>query len=91
MTTFIGKHDVCALLQVTERTLARYRADHWYQGVHFVKPVQKILYNRELIEDWMVNRHDYSAHLRAIEAYQATLASNQKGKLGNKTQSLKTF
>ena len=77
MTTFIGKHEDCKLLQVTERTLARYRADHWYLGIHYLKPVQKILYNRELIEDWMINRHEYHAHLRAIEAYQATLPSNQ--------------
>jgi hypothetical protein len=80
MTTFISKQDACALLQVTERTLSRYRANHWYRGIHFVQPVQKILYNRELIEDWMVNRHDYPTHLRAIEAYQATLPSNQKRK-----------
>jgi hypothetical protein len=80
MTTFIGKIETCALLQVTDRTLSRYRADHWYLGIHFVQPVQKILYNKELIEDWMVNRHDWSTHMRAIEAYQATLPSNQKRK-----------
>jgi hypothetical protein len=78
MTTFISKLEACALLHVTERTLSRYRATHWYLGIHFVQPVQKILYNRELIEDWMVNRQDYPAHLRAIESYQATLPSNQK-------------
>ncbi len=77
MTTFISKQDVCELLQVSERTLARYRAEYWYRGIHYVQPVQKTRYNKELIEDWMVNRHDYSAHLRAIEAYQATLPSNQ--------------
>ncbi len=78
--TFIDKHEVCQLLKVSDRTLSRYREQHWYLGIHYVKPVQKILYNRELIEDWMVNRHDYPAHLRAIEAYQATLLSNQKRK-----------
>jgi hypothetical protein len=80
MTTYMNKHEACALLQVTERTLTRYRSNHWYLGIHFVKLPQKILYNRELIEDWMVNREDYSTHLRAIEAYQATLPSNQKRK-----------
>jgi len=78
MTTFIGKIEACALLQVTERTLSRYRSSYWYLGTHFVQPVQKILYNRELIEDWMVNRHDWAAHMKAIEAYQATIPSNQK-------------
>lgn len=80
MTTFIGKIETCTLLQVTDRTLSRYRAYHWHLGIHFVQPVQKILYNKELIEDWMVNRHDWATHLRAIEAYQATLPSNQKRK-----------
>ena len=78
MTTFIDKYEVCKLLRVGERTLARYREQHWYLGIHFVQPVQKILYNKELIEDWMVNKHEYSVHLRAIEAYQASLPSNQK-------------
>ncbi|MBW4662101.1 MAG: helix-turn-helix domain-containing protein [Drouetiella hepatica Uher 2000/2452] len=80
MMTFIDKREVCEFLKVGERTLARYREKHWYLGIHYVQPVQKILYNRELILDWMVNRHDYIAHLRAIEAYQATLPSNQKRK-----------
>jgi hypothetical protein len=80
MTTYMNKHEACALLQVTERTLSRYRSYQWQLGIHFFQPVQKILYNKELIEDWMVNRHDYPAHLRAIEAYLATLPSNQKRK-----------
>jgi hypothetical protein len=78
MTTFIDKHEVCKLLKVGDRTLGRYREKYWFLGIHFAQPVQRILYNKELIEDWMVNRHDYPAHLRAIESYQATLPSNQK-------------
>jgi hypothetical protein len=77
MATFIDRQAACDLLQISVRTLARYRSDYWYLGIHYVQPVQKILYNKELIEDWLVNRHDYAAHLRAIEAYQATLPSNQ--------------
>ena len=78
MTTWVAKADVMALLQISERTLARYRSDHWYIGIHYSKPVQKILYNRELLEDWMINRHEWGAHLRAIEFFQASLPSNQK-------------
>ena len=78
MTTWVTKTDVMALLQISERTLARYRSDHWYIGIHYSKPVQKILYNRELLEDWMINRHEWGAHLRAIEFFQASLPSNQK-------------
>lgn len=80
MHEFISKQEVCQLLQVTERTLARYREKHWYKGIHFVQPIQKILYNKALILDWMVNRDDAIAHLRAIENYQASLPSNQKRK-----------
>jgi Helix-turn-helix domain len=75
--TFISKKEACDLLKISERTLARYRSDHWYLGIHYVKPVQKILYNKELIEDWLVNKHDWGTHMRAIEAYQSTLPSNQ--------------
>jgi hypothetical protein len=77
-TTWIGKQDACKMLQVTERTLARYRDDQLMIGIHFIKPVQKILYNKELLEDWMVNRHEWGVHLRAIEIYQSSLASNQR-------------
>jgi hypothetical protein len=78
VTTFISKQEVFNLLHVRERTLARYRELYWHLGIHYVQPVQKILYNRELIEDWMVNRHDLPAHQRAIDAYLASLPSNQK-------------
>jgi hypothetical protein len=78
MTTWLDKHEICALLKVTDRTLTRYRSDKWMIGIHYVKPVQKILYNKELIEDWLVNRHEWHIHLRAIDLYQASLPSNQK-------------
>jgi hypothetical protein len=80
MTTYLDKHEACKLLKICDRTLARYRDTEWHLGIHYFKPVQKILYNRELIEDWLVNRRDYPAHLRAMEAYQASLLSNQPRK-----------
>jgi nitric oxide reductase activation protein len=79
-TQFIDKHEACRLLRVTERSLARYRDLYWYQGIHYVKPVQKILYNKTLLVDWMINRHDWMAHQRAIEIFQASLPSNQPKK-----------
>ena len=42
MTTWIGKKDIKELLQISERTLARYRSDYWYIGIHYTKPVQKV-------------------------------------------------
>ena len=77
MATFINKQEVCKLLDISDRSLVRYREKYWLLGAHYVKPVQKILYNRELIEDWLVNRHNPVAHQRAIDAYQASLLSNQ--------------
>lgn len=78
MTTWISRPEAMALLQISRRTLSRYCAEHWYLSIHYCKPVQKIFYNRELLEDWMVNRHEWGVHLRAIEHYQASLPSNQK-------------
>jgi hypothetical protein len=77
MTTWITKQEVMKLLNISDRTLARYRSLHWYIGIHYAKPVQKVSYNRELVEDWMVNRHEWSVHLRAIELYQSSLPSNK--------------
>jgi predicted DNA-binding transcriptional regulator YafY len=78
MTTGISRPEAMASLQISRRTLSRYCAELWYLGIHYCKHVQKILYNRELLEDWMVNRHEWGVHLRAIELYQASLPSNQK-------------
>jgi hypothetical protein len=78
-TTWITKQEACALLKVSGRTLARYRDETLMDGIHFSRiSVQKILYNKELLLDWIPNRHDWATHLRAIEIYRASLPSNQK-------------
>jgi hypothetical protein len=78
MATWISKQEAMALLNVSERTLARYRRIEWEVGIEYAKPIQKTSYNKELIEDWLVNRGDPMAHLRAVQAYQASLPSNQR-------------
>jgi hypothetical protein len=79
MTTWISKQEACALLKVAPRTLARYRSDTLMFGIHYSKiSEQKILYNKELLMDWIANRQDWATHLRAIDLYQASLPSNQR-------------
>jgi hypothetical protein len=81
MTTWITKKEACALLKVSGRTLARYRDETLMDRIHFSRiSKQKILYNQELLLDWIPNRYDWATHLRAIELYQASLASNQRRK-----------
>lgn len=81
MTTWLTKKETCELLKVSGRSLARYRDETLMEGIHFTKvSKQKILYNQELLMDWLANKHDWDTHLRAIEAYQASLPSNQKRK-----------
>ncbi len=81
---FIDKHAAAQLLKCHPASIARYRQDPkigWIEGVHFARPNgQKVLYNRELLQDWLANRHDPIAHLTAVENYQASLLCNQKRK-----------
>jgi hypothetical protein len=67
----ISSPEVRALLGgISVKTLQRYRDKRWIDGVHYFKPVQRCLYNRPLIQDWMRNAaHDPAAHQDAIEAW----------------------
>lgn len=48
------------------------------QGIHYVEVNSRlILYNLPLMIDWLANRHDPSAHTRAITHFQASLLSNR--------------
>ena len=71
----IKSSEVRSLLgDISKRTLDRYRAQHWHCGIHYVKPVQRCMYVKPMILDWMVNRQESSAHQNAMEAW---LAANQ--------------
>lgn len=84
MTTWIKKNQAGALLQRHPGSLARYRNDPnigWIEGIHWTRPNgQEVLYNQELLLDWLANRADPDAHLRAIADYQASLPSNRSRK-----------
>ena len=63
---------------ISVKTLQRYRLKHWTLGIHYMQPVQRCQYNRPLIEDWIVNRHEPQAHNRAIEAWVFSQQGNQR-------------
>jgi hypothetical protein len=48
----------------------------WVEGIHWFRlHHNSVLYNKTLIEDWIVNRSNPIAHQRAIDAYLASLPS----------------
>jgi hypothetical protein len=74
-------------LHVSTSSLARWRkAGSLEEGVHYFKTSPtSILYNVELIFDWLANKHQPELHERAIENFLAALPSSQpKPKRPNK-------
>lgn len=80
MFQFANKQMASERLSLSFATLKKYRLDGtWIERTHWVRVNSHyILYNLELIQDWLHNRHDPIAHHRAIEIYHASLISNQK-------------
>ncbi len=74
-TDLIKSSEVRALLgNISPRTLDRYRAKHWHCGIHYVQPIQRCMYVKPMILDWLINRKEPGTHQRAMEAW---LAANQ--------------
>jgi tRNA(His) 5'-end guanylyltransferase len=80
MVQFVTKHKVIEALNLSDVTIKKYRRKgEWIEGIHWVRINSRcVRYNLDLIQDWMHNRHNPEAHLRAIIAYQRTLLSHQK-------------
>jgi tRNA(His) 5'-end guanylyltransferase len=80
MFQFANKQTAKERLNLSFTTLKKYRLDGtWIEGTHWVRVNSRcILYNLELLQDWLHNRHDPIAHYRAIDLYHASLPSNQK-------------
>jgi tRNA(His) 5'-end guanylyltransferase len=80
MFQFANKQLASERLNLSCSTLKKYRLNGTLiEGTHWVKVnCRCILYNLELIQDWLHNRHDPIAHHRAIDIYHASLVSNQK-------------
>ncbi|MBW4422748.1 MAG: hypothetical protein KME13_26815 [Myxacorys californica WJT36-NPBG1] len=77
---WIDKHKAGEIVNAHADTLKRWRSNPhigWIEGIHYQKVGRQILYNEQLLRDWMAHRHDTDGHLAAIEGYQRTLTRNQ--------------
>jgi hypothetical protein len=85
---FVDPNSIQEKLGLTPHTLQTLRKEgSLLQGVHFTEVNSRlILYNLPLMIDWLVNRQDPEAHLRAIEQFQYSLLSNQNRKRGRPRQ-----
>jgi hypothetical protein len=82
----ISSAEVRALLgNISVKTLGRYRLKYWMVGVHFVQPVQKVMYVKPMILDWILNgRIDPEAHNQAIQMWVAENQPQEKNKARKK-------
>lgn len=64
------KHEAADFLGISPTTLPRYRKEFWIEGAHFIRlNSRNIKYNLELIEDWVKNKDNPSAHQKQLEKY----------------------
>ncbi len=89
MLLFVSKRQATECLNLSGSTLKKYRLNgEWIEGLHWVRLNSRcVRYNLALIQDWLHNRRNPEAHMRAITAYQQQLLSNQKKKISKKRQS----
>jgi CHAD domain-containing protein len=82
MLLFVNKRTASERLNLSDSTLKKYRLQgEWIEGIHWVRINSRcVRYNLELIQDWLHNRGNPNAHLRAIQTYQQGLLSNQRRK-----------
>ena len=69
-----------AQVKLSTRTMHRLRlAGRWELGIHYfrISPT-KILYNLDLINDWIANLHQIHLHENAIESFLGSLPSNDR-------------
>jgi hypothetical protein len=67
---------------VCDRTIRRYRSNYWHRGIHYTQPVQRVMYVRPMIVDWILHRQEPGQHQAAMEAW---LAANQPPKTRKKS------
>ena len=82
---FVDKHAAAAILNCHPDNIDQYHEggkqdSGWIMGVHYIRrglSKGPWLYNRALIQDWLRNRHDQAAHLRAIAVWEKNKMGNQ--------------
>jgi hypothetical protein len=82
MLLFVSKRKASECLNLSDSTLKKYRLKgDWIEGIHWVRINSRcVRYNLALIQDWLHNRGNPNAHLKAIQTYQQGLLSNQRRK-----------
>ena len=80
MQLFVNKRQASECLSLSGSTLKKYRlSGEWVEGIHWVRINSRcVRYNLELLKDWLHNRGNPKAHMRAIETYQQGLLSSKK-------------
>jgi Putative excisionase (DUF1233) len=80
---FVTAKEIKEFTSLSDGTLRTLRQTAWVEGAHFcVIGYSSIIYNRELIADWIANKHQPELHENAIENYLANLPSQKRP--GNK-------
>lgn len=87
--TLLTTDEICELLRCEKDKLRSYR-DGWLEGVHFVRcgrgTTAPVLYNQELILDWLFNQTAIESHKRAIENFRRELPSGRlRGRMKRKS------
>lgn len=77
---FLTEEQAAEILQVSDRTLQRYRQNGTHQkGIHYQKmPGGGIRYINVMLQDWMMNLDDPEAHQQAIEEFRKQSAGNRR-------------
>ncbi len=78
--TLLTTEEACQLLRCETEKLRTYR-EKWIEGIHFVRcgtgRTAPLLYNRELILDWLFNQKALETHTLAIERFRRELPSGR--------------
>jgi hypothetical protein len=83
--TLLTTEECCELLRCKVESLKDLR-EQWIHGVHYYRrgrgQTAPILYNRELILDWLANQDAPQTHQAAIENFRRSLPSGQRRRFG---------
>jgi hypothetical protein len=76
----MNKTRLATIVGLSPHTFRRYRErGYWQKGIHFVKVNQDtVLYNKELVLDWLANRDNPAQHQRKIDQYLASLSNHEE-------------
>lgn len=86
--TLLTTEETCKLLKCKDTSTLLEVRKSWIEGVHYFRrgsgPTAPVLYNRELILDWLANQNAPETHQAAIENFRRSLPSGQKRSIRRK-------